>query len=127
MGQTDRDVFIEIGGEKLKLAYDMRAIKRVKQLCGINLLSNYNLQDPEAVIGVLWAGCLRNKPEWDGDIDQNGKPSESIQKALSFLEENIEYPDGLLEVYPILFQALAVEKGDGKEKKEKGKSQAAKD
>ncbi len=80
---------------ELKLAFNMNVLASIRERCGQNLLSDIFswIDDPKAVIAVLWGSCLPYQPEFNCD-----EGFEAIGEYMS-LENRVPTIEALLQAY----------------------------
>lgn len=115
MGKNNAGIVIfELGGRELKLQFDMYALFQLQALTGKNLLSNSeDVTSPQMIVGLLWAGCLRHQPEFDGYIGSNG-PDKKVKDVIRKLGAEIGLDSERLNgTAAAISEAFAKAKGTG--------------
>lgn len=92
LDKVQPNVLVEVGGKPYRLEYTMWAVAQYKRLTGKSLLKgDFDDSDSEQLVGLLWAGLLQHHTEFDGDIDQNGKPDDNIKSKLKELAKAMSF------------------------------------
>src|SRR5215470_15750224 len=80
---------------QLKLAFNMNVLASIKERCGQNLLADVFswIDDPKAVIGVLWGASLPYQPEFNSN-----EGFETMGEYMS-LDNRVQVIEALLQAY----------------------------
>jgi hypothetical protein len=112
-------VRVNLGGEERTLCYTLWAALQVEKLTGKNLLTGQlDSASPRDLILLIWAGLLDGMPQFDGDVDSDGKPDASISAAIKQVGTWVNLAN-LGEIGVGVRKAINAASGDSKESSEK--------
>lgn len=102
---------VKIGGEDLKIEFTMWALRQFQRLTGINLLGgDSNLNDPDNLAALIWAGLIAHQPQFDGEISEALKPSAEVRAQIDRISKSLSLSQ-MIEASKAVFEALAAGTG----------------
>lgn len=112
-------ITVNLLGKERSFRFSLKSCAQFQKLTKKSLLSGgIDIYDAEGLATLLWAGLIPDNKEFDGRIDSDGKPDETIQKTIDNLLESLDLTDYAYLVNEVIGKAiqLAQPKEDPKKK-----------